>query len=158
MNTTLRFLLLFILSAAANATAHESSPGRSSAEQEVRQLERAWLDAYEKFDADAMDRIVAEDFAITFPNGNMQTKPQLMKMLRGPKPASVSAPRIFTEDVQARVYGNTVILRGRVITEMQKDGQAQRQESRYTDIYVQTDGRWQVVASHLSLLPGEAKK
>ena len=66
--------------------------------------------------------------------------------------------RLFTEDVQARVYGNTMILRGRVITEMQKDGQPQREESRYTDVYVQTNARWQVVASHLSALPVEAKK
>ena len=26
----------------------------------------------------------------------------------------------------------------------------ERQESRYTDTYVRLDGRWQVVASHLS--------
>ena len=125
----------------------------------MRQLERAWLDAYEKFDAEAMDRIVADDFAITFPHGKMQTKAQLMKMIRGPRPPSLGPMRLFTEDVEARVYGDdTVILRGRVITEMQKDGQPQREESRYTDVYVQTDGRWQVVASHLSALPGDAQK
>ena len=125
----------------------------------MRQLERAWLDAYEKFDAEAMDRIVADDFVITVPNGKMQTKPQLMKMIRGPRPPSAGPMRIFTEDVQARTYGaDTVILRGRVITEMQKDGQPQREESRYTDVYVQTNGRWQVVASHLSAVPADAKK
>ena len=59
---------------------------------------------------------------------------------------------------QASVYGDTVILRGRVITEMQKAGPTEREESRYTDVYVQTNGRWQVVASHLSALPAEAKK
>lgn len=154
MNTALRFLLVCILSVAACAHAQQTSP----AEQAVRQLERAWLDAYEKFDAEAMDRIVADDFAITFPNGKMQTKEQLMKMVRGPKPPAASPPRLFTEGVQARVYGDTVILRGRVITEMQKDGQTQREESQYTDVYVQTNGRWQVVASHLSAVAAEAKK
>ena len=147
-----------MLSIAGGADAQQATSDGSSAEQAVRQLERAWLDAYEKFDAEAMDRIVADDFAITFPNGKMQTKEQLMKMIRGPKPPSMSPPRLFTEDVQARVYGDTVILRGRVITEMQKDGQPQREASRYTDVYVQTNGRWQVVASHLSALPPETKK
>lgn len=158
MNTPSRCLLLFILSLAVWASAQEAPPDRSPAEQAVRQLERAWLDAYEKFDAEAMDRIVADDFAITFPNGQMQTKAQLMKMVRGPKPPGASAGRIFTEDTQARVYGDTVILRGRVIQESQRDGQARREESRYTDVYIQTNGRWQVVASHLSALPAEAKK
>ena len=125
----------------------------------MRQLERAWLDAYEKFDAEAMDRIVADDFVITFPNGKMQTKAQLMKMIRSPRPPSAGPMRLFTEDVEARVYeDDTVILRGRVITEMQKDGQPQREESRYTDVYVRNNDRWQVVASHLSALPAEAKK
>ncbi len=81
-----------------------------------------------------------------------------MKIVRGPKPPDLGPMRLFTEDVQARVYGNTVILRGRVITEMQKDGQPQREESRYTDVYVQTNGRWQVVASHLSAVAPEGKK
>ena len=159
MNISLRLLSLLILSlAAVHGRAEDASADRSKAEQEVRQTERAWLDAYEKFDAEAMDRIVGDDFAITFPNGKMQTKEQLLKMIRGPKPPSAGPMRLFTEDVQARVYGSTVILRGRVITEMQKDGQPHRDESRYTDVYVQTDGRWQVVASHLSALPAEAKK
>lgn len=140
------------------AGAQEASPDQARAEQEVRQLERAWLDAYEKFDAEAMERIVADDFMITFPNGKMQTKPQLMNMIRRPRPPSASPKRFFTEDVQARVYGDVVILRGRVIEESQKDGQPQREESRYTDVYLQTNGRWQVVASHLSALPADVKK
>ena len=158
MNTSFRALLLFILSVASGASAQEAPPDQSQAVQEVRQLERAWLDAYEKFDAEAMDRIVADDFVITFPNGKLQTKPQLINMIRRPRPASASPSRFFTEDVQARVYGDVVILRGRVIQESQKDGQPQREESRYTDVYVQTNRRWQVVASHLSRAPAEPNK
>ncbi len=158
MNTLFRLFVLLVLSAAALAYAQQAPSDRSPAEQEVRQLERAWLDAYEKFDPEAMDRIVAEDFVITFPNGKMQTKPQLMKMLRGPVPPGMTPPRIFTEDTEAAIYGNVVVLRGRVITEMQREGKAQREESRYTDVYVQTNGRWQVVASHLSSLAAEPKK
>jgi uncharacterized protein (TIGR02246 family) len=158
VNTAARFLLACILSVTVTTNAQQTAADGAPAEQAVRQLERAWLDAYEKFDAEAMDRIVSEDFVITHPNGKMQTKEQLMKMIRGPKPPSAGPMRLFTEDVQPRVYGDTVILRGRVITEMQKDGQPHRDESRYTDVYVQTNGRWRVVASHLSALPPEPKK
>ncbi|HEX6731917.1 MAG TPA: nuclear transport factor 2 family protein [Pyrinomonadaceae bacterium] len=119
--------------------------------EQVRRLERAWLDAYEKHDAEAMDEIVADDFVITFPDGSMQTKAQIIAMIKAPRQAGRPAPRFSTEDVQARVYGNTVILMGRVVTEWKRDGQTQsKEQQRYTDTYVKRNGRWQVVASHLS--------
>lgn len=116
----------------------------------VQKLERAWLDAYEQHDEKAMNVIVAADFTITFPNGSMQTKTQILTSLNGPRPAGRSI-KFHTEDVQARIYGDTVILIGRVVTEYQRDGQtASKEEQRYTDTYVKRNGRWQVVASHLS--------
>ncbi|HEX9960068.1 MAG TPA: nuclear transport factor 2 family protein [Pyrinomonadaceae bacterium] len=121
-------------------------------EQEVRKLERAWLDAYEQYDAKAMDAIVADDFTITFPNGSIQTKPQILNMIKAPR-RDGSSSKIYTEEVQARVYGETVILIGRVITEWQQNGQTMKEQNRYTDTYVRRGGRWQVVASHLSNVP-----
>jgi hypothetical protein len=38
-----------------------------------------------------MDRIVADDFTITFPNGAVQTKTQLMAGIRRPRPAGQPA-------------------------------------------------------------------
>lgn len=119
-------------------------------EEEVRKLERSWLDAYEQLDAEAMERIVADDFTITFPDGNIQTKPQIMTSLKRPRRPTQPAMRFYTEDVQSRAYGETVILIGRVITEYQRDGKTVKEQSRYTDTYVKRNGRWQVVASHLS--------
>jgi uncharacterized protein (TIGR02246 family) len=116
----------------------------------VRKLEREWLDAYEKHDADAMDRIVADDFTITFPDGRVQTKPQLMAEIRLPRKPDQPAPKFSTEGVTARVYGETVVLTGTVITDLRRGGEAVRHRARYTDTYVRRDGRWQVVASHLS--------
>lgn len=132
-------------------------PSRTAAEEEVRRLERQWLDAYEQHNAEAMDRIVADDFTITFPNGRMQTKPQLMAMVKAPRRASQPRMKFYTEDVRSRAYGDTVILIGRVVTEYERDGKAVKEQSRYTDTYVRRNGRWQVVASHLSNVP-EAKK
>ena len=120
----------------------------TKAEDEVRKLERQWLDAYEQHDADAMNRIVADDFVITFPNGTQQTKPQLMSMIKSP--GSGPKMRFHTEDVRSRSYGDTVILMGRVVTEYERDGKPVKEQSRYTDTYVRRNGRWQVVASHLS--------
>lgn len=144
-------LKLLVAISFGNALAQQAQqPNITQAEQEVRKLERRWLDAYEQKDPVAMDSIVADNFTITFPNGSMETKPQLMAMVRAPRRASQPKMRFYTEDVRSRAYGNTVILIGRVVTEYERDGKTVREQSRYTDTYVRRDGRWQVVASHLS--------
>lgn len=117
----------------------------------VQKLERAWLNAYEQHDEKAMDAIVAEDFTITFPDGSRQTKPQIIASLKMPRREGGPVMKFSTEEVQARVYGDTVILIGRVITEYRRGGEtASTDQQRYTDTYVKRNGRWQVVASHLS--------
>lgn len=119
-------------------------------EQEVRKLEREWLDAYEQRDVAAMNRIVADDFTITFPNGGMQNKSQIVAGLTAPVREGQPGYKFHTEDVESRAYGGTVILIGRVVTQSTQEGKTVREESRYTDTYVKRRGRWQVVASHLS--------
>lgn len=143
--------ILILIAGCGYATA------QNDAAQEVRKLERAWLDAYEQHDEKAMAAIVADDFSITFPDGSMQTKPQIIASLKSAGGSGSASMKFHTEDVQARVYGNTVILIGRVVMEFQRDGKTSKSQQRYTDTYVKRDGRWQVVASHLSNNPPPKK-
>jgi uncharacterized protein (TIGR02246 family) len=151
----MRYVVVFmILVAALLFPASQSrafqTPQVSQAEQEVRKLERAWLDAYEQHDTKAMDAIVADDFTITFTDGSMQTKKQILDSIKAPRDPTRPPLKFYTEDVQSRVYGDTVILIGRVVTEYVRDGKTMKEQNRYTDTYVKRGGRWQVVASHLS--------
>jgi len=93
-----------------------------------------------------MNTIVADDFTIPFPNG-IQTKPQIIESL---KRTGGTPMKFYTENVQSRSYGDTVILIGIVVSEWTQNGEKKTERSRYTDTYVQRNGRWQVVASHLS--------
>ncbi len=141
---TLISLLVF-----SGAAAAQSNAARVLSENEktVRKLERSWLDAYEQRNADSMNAIVADDFTITFPDGSMQTKKQIVDSL---KSTGATAMKFKTENVQSRVYGETVILIGLVISEWQQGDKPMSDRSRYTDTYVKRGGKWQVVASHLS--------
>jgi uncharacterized protein (TIGR02246 family) len=124
---------------------------QDDAAQAVQKLERAWLDAYEQHDEKAMTAIVADDFIITFPDGSMQAKSQIVQSLKSAGGGQRPSMKFHTEEVRARVYGDTVILTGLVVTEYQRDGQTMsKEQQRYTDTYVKRNGRWQVVASHLS--------
>lgn len=144
-------LILIALFALVLITGCGSVFAQNDPRQEVQKLERAWLDAYEQHDAKAMETIVADDFTITFPDGSMQTKPQIMAGLRSPRPADGRSMKFRTEEVQPRAYGDVVILVGIVVTEYQRDSKTvSESRQRYTDTYVKRNGRWQVVASHLS--------
>jgi ketosteroid isomerase-like protein len=124
-----------------------------NAEQDVRRLERSWLDAYEKHDVAAMRAIVADDFAITFPDGSTQNKSQVVDSVKTPVAPGTPSTKFSTTDVKARVYGETVILTGHLLSEYGRDAERVREHYRYTDTYVRRDGRWQAVASHLSKAP-----
>ena len=157
MRRIIALALLIVSACSLYARQAEQKSSVTKAEAEVRKLERQWLDAYEQRDSEAMERIVADDFTITFPNGAIQTKPQIMRMIKSARSASQPKIRFYTEDVRSRAYGDTVILIGRVVSEYEREGKTVKDQSRYTDTYVRRNGRWQVVASHLSNVE-EAKK
>lgn len=144
------FVSLIVISMfSVGQTSNSKNNESNTVEQEVRKLERAWLDAYEQHDTKAMNAIVGDDFIITFPNGSQQTKLQIMDSIKTPRNLA-NPQKFYTEDVKARVYGDTVILTGRVVSEYQRDGKPVKEQSSYTDTYVRRNKRWQVVASHLS--------
>jgi len=155
MKIHLTFLLTvaLLIHIAPNGAAQISDT--KAAEEAVRKLERAWLDAYEQRDVKAMEAIVADDFIITFPEGGKQTKAQIVEMIKKP-PRSGSSSKFRTEGTEARIFGDTVVLTGRVISESQREGKSRTEQMLYTDTYVRRNGVWQVVASHLGAVP-EAK-
>jgi ketosteroid isomerase-like protein len=102
-------------------------------------------------DVAAMERIEADEFSITHANGRVLTKADEIAGLKrqtGPRDPNTA---FLTEGTKVRVYGDTAVLTGIVVMKF-KDSV---ERSRYTDVYVKRDGRWQVVASHLSRLPEE---
>lgn len=148
----MKSMLLILLTIITCVTAVHAQANKeiSKSEQEVRKLERAWLDAYEKRDAEAMNAIVADDFTITFADGSIQRKPRIIESLKRP---GGSSTKFYTENVESRAYGDTVVLIGLVTSEWKQNDKPMTDRSRYTDTYVQRNGRWQVVASHLSNAP-----
>ena len=148
-------LLLTALMSPAGRQVNGHQEQNNKAEQEVRKVERQWLDAYEQHDAVAMDKIVASDWMITYPDGSTSTKEQVMQLVKSPRREGMPAPKFYSEEVQARAFGDTVILTGRIVTQW-PGGDGNKEQSRYTDTYVKRDGNWQVVASHMSNVPSNA--
>jgi len=145
---------LLLACAVHSVPALAQRPTAATSEAAVRKLERAWLDAYEQHDDVAMAEIVASDFIITYPDGTTLDKVGTLNQISGPARAGMG-PWFRTEEVRARVFGDAVILNGILLTESAQAGGPPARRNRYTDIYVRRNGRWQVVASHLSNLRAE---
>jgi hypothetical protein len=141
------FLLLLVSVAIVRCA---SVPACDIAAGEVQQLERQWLDAYESRDAVAMAGILADGFTITYPDGTVQQRQQVIDYVARQAASSKTGPHFRTEETKARCYARTVILTGRLVTERTVEGEARRSTQRYTDTYVLAGHIWHVAASHLS--------
>lgn len=142
-------VLLAALLALAAAPAHAQHTA-----DELRAVERAWLDAYENNDAEAMRRIVADGFVITYASGSQRDKAETIASLNPGAPNDPNS-RMYTTDDAVRFFGDDVaVITGTFHYEVKgEDGEVRRSSSLYTDVYRFIDHRWQVIASHLSKPP-----
>ncbi len=129
-----------------------SADVRSESERQVMELERRWLDAYERSDVPAMNRILADGFVLTDGRGNLSDRAAILAQLSSTR---VGTPtfRFCTVDVSPQSYSATVVLRGVVITEAVRGENVSRSADRYTDTYVQLGDSWRVAASQLTRIP-----
>jgi ketosteroid isomerase-like protein len=102
----------------------------------VRDLDRAWNDAYIRNDRTPFAEILADDFVARHWNGRTITKTQLMT---GGEPATVT----FSE-FSIRLFGPTAITTGRIRVERVRESSAS--EQRFFRVYSKREGRWQAVA------------
>lgn len=125
---------------AQRATVSEQTP------QDVLDTERAWLDAIPARDADTVDRILADEFTITYTTGDVSDRAGNMDFVRTAPPPDPST-RLRTEGTTVLMLDDVAILRGIFVHEV---GGQTVTRARYTDTYVFRDGRWQVIASQLT--------
>lgn len=144
-------LTIIIATLLTSCTSKESNKKQLDKTNEVIQLEKDWLKAYEERDITQMNIIVDDDFEITYPNGYKQKKKDILEYLKSDD-VSCKNMKLYTTETYAKDYGNVVILRGVVTTECNSGKDKFSQRRRYTDTYLFKDGKWQVIASHLSSL------
>jgi len=143
-------MLLFAVCSFSLGQIEDKSSLKNSAEQELKRLENEWLNSYLRGDKQTFDRIVADDFTRTDESGKFATKAEERALVQAP-PASVSAS-LTNEDMHVRVYGNSAIVTGLIVSRVQASLSFQ---SRFTDTFIKRGASWQVVARHYSRVPIE---
>jgi hypothetical protein len=127
-----------------------AGPGRaaggddSAVQQSLMQMEREWADGMMKNDPTVIDRIEADDYAYC------------MDSFKGGKQGDVAEAKKHAyagtaelTGMQVRVFENAAIVTGKAgLRNAKYNGKDVSGDYLFTDIFVNRNGRWQVVASH----------
>jgi len=117
-------------------------------ESKVLAFENNWNAAYKRGDIAAMDLLLAEDFIITVEDGSTFSKAGYIAH-NGNSTVHVETSEM--SDLRVRMHGNTAVVTGAYHEKGTDKGKAYEYRDRFTDVWMNANGRWQVIASHYSL-------
>lgn len=119
-------------------------------ERSLRELEELTHEAFLRGDGASLDRILADGFISTGPDGTLATKADYI----AENTSGLTFESIHTDDLQVRTFGDAAVTFGRV-TMRGRSGETRFDATySYTATYVRLDDRWQAVAEHVNLLEG----
>jgi ketosteroid isomerase-like protein len=140
------FWALFLVSLAHAAPC---PTGQKKDEAALVQIEQRWVRAVEQHDPAVLDCILAHDFEEARFNGQLSDRSELLTSA-----ARHQQVQYELSQLHAHVYGDFGYVRG--IGVALKNGGKDVVKTRFTDIFIYRDGRWQCVAGHESLFPATA--
>lgn len=121
---------------------------RDTAASTVLALQKAWNDAYKRGDVLAMNALLADDYIITVEDGNTFSKPGYIAR-NGNSTVHVDISKM--SNLKVRVHGNTAVVTGAYYEKGTEKGKPYEYRDRLTDVWMNTNGRWQLIVSHYSL-------
>lgn len=111
-------------------------------------LESKWNDAYKRGDIDAMNALLADDFIITVEDGATYSKAGYIAHLRG---SSEHVALAQNSDVKVREHAHVAVVTGAYFEKGTSNGKPYEYRDRFTDVWVNGEGGWLIVASHYSI-------
>lgn len=145
------FLLLLALASCTDMS-KSAVERRAKAESEIRQMEREWADTAVTGDVSVIERILAEDFLGTSPEGVLYTKRDFLRDMNA-HPSEFTANHL--NDVKVRFFDDVAVAQGNE-TFTRRNGKMERFV--WTDVLVRREGRWQIVAAEDLIAPVAAQQ
>ena len=152
MKQTLLSILLTIVAATAAFAQSESkaAPLKRSVEGQLIELERQLSAALVREDAAVLDRLWSNDLVFTFPNGKVSNKAQRLAGQRPAAQPSQSESETSNDEVRVFPYGNTAVVTVLSTWRGKENNQEYSSQFQATHVWVKQQGRWQLVAAHVS--------
>ena len=116
-------------------------------EEELLRIENAFADAIVKNDLEALGRLVADDWVIIDPNGEVVDRTRFFKVIES---GALMHEVMESEDLRVRVYGDSAVVTALTRATGKFMAQEFSTRERATDVFVRRDERWQCVLTHLT--------
>jgi ketosteroid isomerase-like protein len=117
---------------------------RGDAESKLIAMENAWNAAQRDHDAKALNALVAETFINTEWDGTVENKAQFLLAI---KDTSIKFTTMTNDNVSVFMYGTTAVVAGAYHAKGTRSGKPYETHGRFTDTWVQINGKWQCVGS-----------
>jgi len=146
LRTTCCCLLLALISL-SQAAAQKSKD--DSQETKLVIMEHLWNEAQVNRDAGVLDAMIGSQFINTEYDGEVSDKAKFLADIKDPqfKPTSLTI-----QDVKVNMYADAAVVVGIYHTKGMYQNKPYEHFGRFTDTWIYSEGRWQCVASHTSLL------
>ena len=113
----------------------------------VLSVQKKWNDAYKRGDVVTMNALLSDDYIITVEDGNTFSKPGYIAR-NGNSTVHVHVSKM--SNLKVRVHGNTAVVTGAYYEKGTEKGKPYEYRDRLTDVWMNTNGRWQLIVSHYS--------
>ena len=110
--------------------------------QKIIDLDRQRMTAMAKKDVAALTKILSEDLIYTHSSARMDTKKSLIGAMESGATVYTS---VEPSDVVAQDLGDAVVLTGVAAISVNSDGSPNSFRVRFTDVYANQGGQWQMV-------------
>jgi len=120
-----------------------------STEDEIRKIESDWGEAFERGDMATLDRLMADDYILTDPLGNVRSKAESLSAIQTNELRFESTE---SDNVNVKVIGDTAVVTGRSTFRGRYKGWPMTGQYQYTDVLVKRSGSWQAISSHITAL------
>ena len=118
-------------------------------ETKIIALENLWNQIRLNHDADAMGKLLDEDFVLTDYDGAVMSKAQFLDSIRD---MSYHLTVEASEDMKLHRHGDTVVITGATHEKGTYKGKPYQHQGRFTDTWMKKKGQWLCIASQLSLV------
>jgi ketosteroid isomerase-like protein len=115
--------------------------------QQLQRLEQVWNQAHVNGDADALDKLWADDLEVDVSRMAVMSKADALSFARSGR---MKFLHYGTSDLRIRVYGDTAVVSGRLQRTRSMNGKEISDDWRFTKVYVKQAEQWRVVSFHAS--------
>ena len=131
---------------ALDSAAAQSKPDTASSK--IVAFENKWNAAYKRGDVATMESLLADDFIITVEDGSTFSKSGYIAH-NGDSTLHVEITEM--SGLNVRMHGNAAVVTGAYHEKGISKGKPYEYRDRFTDVWMNKNGRWQVIASHYSI-------